>query len=209
MSSDSPSADREPAVVPQNVTILLKCAGAGSETATNELLPLVYEQLRRTAQKYLAQERKDHTLQATALVHEAYARLVGGAAIDWRDRAQFYFATAEAMRRILIEHARSRARIKRGGDGQHPLQRVPFEGVEKDAAGRLETDPERILMLDDALRRLEEEDRQAADVVRLRYYAGLSVADTAAALGVSPSTVDREWAYARARLHRWIQEGDQ
>ncbi|MBX3403151.1 MAG: sigma-70 family RNA polymerase sigma factor [Phycisphaeraceae bacterium] len=186
-------------------TVLLRAACAGSEAATNELLPLVYEQLRRTAQKYLAQERKDHTLQATALVHEAYARLVGGASIDWRDRAQFYFATAEAMRRILIEHARSRARVKRGGDGQRPMQRVPLEGVDRDASAGLDIDPEQILMLDAALRRLEEEDRQAADVVRLRYYAGLSVAETAAALGVSPSTVDREWAYARARLHRWMQ----
>jgi RNA polymerase sigma factor (TIGR02999 family) len=190
-------------------TVLLREACAGNEAATNELLPLVYEQLRRTAQKYLARERRDHTLQATALVHEAYARLVGGASIDWRDRAQFYFATAEAMRRILVEHARSRARIKRGGDGQRPMQRVPFEGVDRDVGGGLETDPDRILMLDEALRRLEVEDRQAADVVRLRYYAGLSVADTAAALGVSPSTVDREWAYARARLHRWMQEGDE
>lgn len=187
------------------VTILLKAAGEGSATATNELLPLVYEQLRRTAQKYLAQERKDHTLQATALVHEAYARLVGGAAIDWKDRAQFYFATAEAMRRILVEHARSRARIKRGGDGQRPMQRVSLDAADRGADGGLDTDPEQILMLDAALRRLEEEDRQAADVVRLRYYAGLSVAETAAALGVSPSTVDREWAYARARLHRWMQ----
>jgi len=188
------------------VTVLLRSAVEGSSTAINELLPLVYEQLRRTAQKHLGQERSDHTLQATALVHEAYARLVGGAAIDWRNRAQFYFATAEAMRRILVEHARSRARIKRGGDGQRPIQRVPLEGVDQDASSGLETDPDQILMLDEALRRLEGEDRQAADVVRLRYYAGLSVADTAAALGVSPSTVDREWAYARARLHRWMQE---
>lgn len=185
---------------------MLRSAGEGSATAINELLPMVYEQLRRTAQKLLAQERKDHTLQATGLVHEAYARLVGGAAIDWKDRAQFYFATAEAMRRILVEHARSRARIKRGGDGQRPMQRVPLDGVDRDAAVGLDIDPEQILMLDGALRRLEEEDRQAADVVRLRYYAGLSVAETAAALGVSPSTVDREWAYARARLHRWMQE---
>lgn len=209
MSSGTPPANHQPADAPRDVTVLLRSAGEGSATAINELLPLVYEQLRRTAQKYLAQERRDHTLQATALVHEAYARLIGGAAIDWKDRAQFYFATAEAMRRILVEHARSRARIKRGGDGQRPMQRVSLDAVDRGAEGGLDTDPEQILMLDDALRRLEEEDRQAADVVRLRYYAGLSVADTAAALGVSPSTVDREWAYARARLHRWIQEGGQ
>ena len=201
-------SESEPSHSPQPgsaVTILLKAAGAGSETATNELLPLVYEQLRRTAQKYLAQERRDHTLQATALVHEAYARLVGGTPIDWRDRAQFYFATAEAMRRILIEHARSRARVKRGGDGQRPMQRVSLDSVDRGADAGLDIDPERILILEAALRRLEEEDRQAADVVRLRYYAGLSVAETAAALGVSPSTVDRERAYPRARLHRWMQ----
>lgn len=205
MRPPSDPAIPQPAQPSRDVTILLRSAGEGSPTAINELLPLVYEQLRRTAQKYLAQERKDHTLQATALVHEAYARLVGGAAIDWKDRAQFYFATAEAMRRILVEHARSRARIKRGGDGQRPMQRVSLDAADRGADAGLDTDPDQILMLDDALRRLEEEDRQAADVVRLRYYAGLSVADTAAALGVSPSTVDREWAYARARLHRWMQ----
>lgn len=205
MHPPSASESPHPEQPPRDVTILLRSAVEGSATAINELLPLVYDQLRRTAQKYLIHERRDHTLQATALVHEAYARLVGGAAIDWKDRAQFYFATAEAMRRILVEHARSRARIKRGGDGQRPVQRVPLDGVDRSDDGGLDTDPDQILMLDDAVRRLEEEDRQAADVVRLRYYAGLSVADTAAVLGVSPSTVDREWAYARARLHRWMQ----
>lgn len=182
----------------RNVTELLREASAGGRSAAEELLPLVYEQLRRTAQKYLGQERVEHTLQATALVHEAYARLVGDERVEWRDRAQFYFATAQAMRRILIEHARARAALKRGGDGKQAARRVPLGSLDLAAP----PDSEQIMMLDEALRRLEAEDAQAARVVHLRFFAGLSVDETASALGVSPSTVDREWAYARARLHR-------
>jgi RNA polymerase sigma factor (TIGR02999 family) len=196
LSADSPGPTE-----PEITRLLRKCA-VGDARAAEELLPLVYDQLRRLAQKQMGQERSAHTLQATALVHEAYLRLVGNDELNWDGRAHFYFASAEAMRRILIEHARARARIKRGGDGGSP----PRRGLPDDAAIDPEQDFSRILMLDDALRRLETEDPQAANVVRLRYFAGLTVDQTAAAMGLSPSSVDREWAFARARLHRLMQE---
>lgn len=176
-------------------------ARPGPVVSEEELLPQVYEQLRRTAQKYLAQERPGHTLEATALVHEAFARLDGGNGVLPSGRPQFYFAMATAMRRILTEHARSRSRLKRGGDGARAARRVSLEGIDL----ARQDDCESFLMLDDAIRRLEAEDRQAADVVRLRYFAGLSVAETAEALGISTSTVDREWAFARARLYRLLE----
>jgi RNA polymerase sigma factor (TIGR02999 family) len=196
LSADSPGPTE-----PEITRLLRKCA-VGDARAAEELLPLVYDQLRRLAQKQMGQERSAHTLQATALVHEAYLRLVGNDELNWDGRAHFYFASAEAMRRILIEHARARARIKRGGDGGSP----PRRGLPDDAAIDPEQDFSRILMLDDALRRLETEDPQAANVVRLRYFAGLTVDQTAAAMGLSPTSVHREWAFARARLHRLMQE---
>lgn len=183
------------------VTLLLRAATHES-AAVEQLLPLVYQQLRQMAQKHMGNERPDHTLQATALVHEAYARLVGNEELDWANRGHFYRAVAEAMRRILIEHARSRASQKRGGDGRQPPRKISLSLLDLAAA----PEPEQILMLDDALSRLEAEDPQAASVVRLRFFAGLTVDQTAAALGVSPSTVDREWAFARARLHRTMRE---
>ena len=146
-------------------------------------------------------ERGEHTLQATALVHEAYLRLIGDAPVPWANRAHFFAAAAEAMRRILVEHARARQRVKRGG-GPATTPRRPPNGV-LDLADE-SADPDEILMLDEAIRRLEQEDPEAARVVRLRFFAGLSVDETAEALGVSPSSVDREWAYARARLHRLL-----
>ena len=172
--------------------------GAGGGGAADELLPLVYEQLRRIAQQRMAGERRDHTLEATALVHEAYLRLVGGEELAWGSRAHFYVAAADAMRRILIEHARKRGRIKRGGG----RGRVPISVA--DLAG--ENNLEEIVAVDDALRRLEEEDREAADVVRLRFFAGLSVDETAPVLKRSPRTVARDWAYARAWLHRALKD---
>lgn len=182
----------------QHLTQLLRDGAADS----NAILPLVYDQLRSIAQQRMNEERSGHTLQATALVHEAYLRLIGDQPIAWAGRAHFFAAAAEAMRRILIEHARGRARLKRGGDESTARKRLPLSVV--DLAG--EDDPQEILMLDDAICRLEEEDPDAARVVRLRFYAGLSVDETAAALGTSPSSVDREWAYARARLHRLLLE---
>ncbi len=182
------------------VTHLLGRASRGDGAAVEELLPLVYDQLRARAQKEMAAERPDHTLQPTALVHEAYLRLVGNQELSWQSRAHFYVAAAEAMRRILIEHARKRGRIKRGGD----RKRVPLDVV--DLAER--ADVEEIVSLDDAVRRLEERDRRAADVVRLRFYVGLSEAEAAAALGVTSRTVRRDWALARAWLLRELAPDD-
>jgi RNA polymerase sigma factor (TIGR02999 family) len=162
------------------------------------LFPLVYGELRALARVHLRHERPDHTLQPTALVHEAYLRLLGGQDPPWNDRAHFFHAAAEAMRRILIEHARKRGRIKRGGD----RVRVRISGVHLGT----EQDPDEILALDEAIRRLEEQDPRIADLVRLRFFAGLSVEETAKVLEVSARTVKREWSFARAWLYNALRE---
>ena len=178
--------------------ILAELRGADKETALGRLLPLVYGELRALARAHLRNERPDHTLQATALVHEAYLRLLGGQDPPWNDRAHFFRAAAEAMRRILIEHARKRGRIKRGGN----QVRVRISGVHLGT----EQDPDEILALDEAIRRLEEQDPRIADLVRLRFFAGLSVEETAKALEVSERTVKREWSFARAWLYNALRE---
>lgn len=177
---------------PNDVTRLLR-AGADGE-ADGELLPLVYDHLKQIARARMKSERAGHTLQATALVHEAWVRVAGGAEVAWTDRAHFYGAAAEAMRRILIEHARARGRVKRGGG----LRRQPLDVVDL----AIEADSTEILALDEAIERLEEQDARAAKIVRLRFYAGLSVDETAQALDLSRRTVLREWAFARAWLFR-------
>jgi RNA polymerase sigma factor (TIGR02999 family) len=182
------------------VTRILADLRGGSSRAAGELLPIVYDQLRALARQNMHRERAGHTLQATALVHEAFVRLLGDADVAWDSRGHFYVAAAEAMRRILIEHARSRGREKRGGG----RQRVPLTVVDVPAPA---DDPEQILAVDDALRRLEGEDPDAANVVRLRFYAGLGVEETARALGKSPRTVAREWAFARAWLMDELSRG--
>lgn len=170
----------------------------GREEVLERLLPIVYDELRALAQARLQHERSDHTLQATALVHEAYIRLVGWQQQPWSDRAHFYRAAAEAMRRILIEHARSRGRIKRGGG------RVPIELDHANLATW--RDPDDLLALDESLRRLMKQDPRAAEIVRLRFFAGLSIAETANALGLSVRTVNRDWEFARAWLFRALGE---
>lgn len=180
------------------MTRLLARIAEGDPRATDELLPLVYDQLRRIASARMAGERRDHTLQATALVHEAYARMMGGGQAAWENRRHFYFAAAESMRRILIEHARARSRIKRGGPGAK--RRVLDFGAIADLAA--EDKSEEILALDAALSRLKDERPRAAEVVTLRFFAGLSVRETAELLGVSPRTVELDWAFARAWLFR-------
>ncbi len=182
------------------VTRLLIQAADGDRRAADALLPLVYEQLRKIAQQRMALERPDNTLQATALVHEAYLRLVGDAEVHWQGRAHFFAAAAEAMRKILIDHARKRGRGKRGGQ----RQRIPLSVVDLAAEEQFDE----ILAVDDALRRLQEEDPPAAEVVRLRFFAGLSVAEVAAVLETSPRTVAREWAYARAWLYRELRRSE-
>jgi RNA polymerase sigma factor (TIGR02999 family) len=164
-----------------------------------ELLSQVYEELRALARHRMSQENVAHTLQATALVHEAYMRLGAGAA-NFTNPAHFFAAAAEAMRRILIEHARKRGASKRGGD-HHRLPSNVLDLANAPDAGQ-------IMALDEAILRLEEESPQAARVVQLRFYAGLSVEETAEVLEVSPRTVNREWTFARAWLFRTL-EGEQ
>ena len=170
---------------------------AGDALSAHELLPIVYAELRKLAQHRMGQERRGHSLQATALVHEAFLRIVGDREDGWADRAQFFSAAAEAMRRILIEHARARGRVVHGGG----RQRVTLTGVDLAATDDLA----QVLAVDEAFERLLLADPRAADVVRLRFYAGLSEAETAAALNLSERTVRREWAYARAWLFDVLQ----
>ena len=178
------------------ITRLLENAGSGDEGASNALLEAVYDQLRRVAEVRMRSEREGHTLQPTALVHEAYLKLVGREReVPWVSRGHFYLAAAEAMRQILLDHARARGRIKRGG-GAQPL-RLDFRAV-GDLADSGETDE--IVALDEAIRRLSDQDPRAGQVVRLRFLAGLSIEETARALALSPRTVKRDWEFARAWL---------
>jgi RNA polymerase sigma factor (TIGR02999 family) len=184
-----------------DVTRILSAIEQGDSQATEQLLPLVYDELRKLAAQKLAQEKPGQTLQATALVHEAYLRLVEGErAQRWNSRGHFFAAAAEAMRRILIESARSEAREKRGGD----WLRVDFE--ELDVATSLS--PYQLVALDDALFRLEALDHLAGKLVKLRYFAGLTLDQASATLCVSTATAYRHWAYARAWLHSELLKDD-
>lgn len=165
------------------------------EADSRNLLELVYDQLRRIAQMRMAEERGDHTLQATALVHEAYLRLTGGGSVHDLSRAQFFAAAGEAMRRILIEHARRRGRAKRGGGARR------IDLTLADVADLSTVGDEEIVALDAAFQRLESIDPRAASVVRLRFYAGLTVEQAAAALVLSERTVKRDWEFARSWLY--------
>ena len=177
------------------VTRIIHEIQQGNQAATSALLPLVYSELRRLASQKIRRERPGQTLQATALVHEAYLRLVGNADQAWDGRAHFFAAAAEAMRRILIESARRRKSLKRGGD------RERFEIDEADAIDTGK-DIDELLDLDAALTRLAEIDPDLARLVELRYFVGLTIEESADALDVSPRTVKRNWAYARAWLGR-------
>lgn len=175
----------------------MQAAANGDSSAAARLLPLVYEQLRKAAQNQMASERAGHTLQPTALVHEAFVKLIGERRVPWQSQRHFYAAAADAMRQILLDHARSRGRVKRGG----AREQVPLSLV--DIADSWDSDS--TVSLSDAIRRLESEDNDIAEVVRLRFYAGLSIEATAEAMGISPATVKRRWELGRTWLFRELQ----
>ncbi|MHC4990985.1 MAG: ECF-type sigma factor [Planctomycetota bacterium] len=183
-------------------TRLLREAGAGSEQAAAELLPLVYKELRALAQSHLNHERNDHTLQATALVHEAYLRLIDGKGVQPRDRDHFFALAAQAIRRILVDHARARRRHKRGGN----RTRIVLDDVLQTLQARPGFD---LLLLDDALERLAEIDPQYARIVEMRFFGGSTMEEIATLLGVSLRTVERDWRVARAWLYRELSEEGQ
>jgi RNA polymerase sigma factor (TIGR02999 family) len=180
-----------------DVTQILNRAQQGDPKAAEELVPLVYEELRKLAAAKMAQQSPGQTLQATALVHEAYLRLTGGVRDQWQDRAHFFRAAAEAMRCILIENARKKSRWKRGGR----LERVELEGLELAA----DTPPDTLLAVHEALERLAAEDAPKAELVRLRFFIGLTHAEAAKVLGLSEPAVKRYWDFSRAWLLREIR----
>jgi RNA polymerase sigma factor (TIGR02999 family) len=180
---------------PGHVTRLLSDLRGGRREAFDELLTLVYSELKGLARARLAREKPGRTLQATGLVHEAYLRLVGDAGRGWENRGHFFSAAAEAMRRILIERARRRQSLKRGGGTPRPLDEEQLASEPPD---------EELLALHEALERLEASDPQRGQVVKLRFFAGLSVEETAEVLGLSPRSVNRVWSSARAWLHREV-----
>ena len=183
-----------------NVTQILDEIGAGDSHAASRLLPLVYDELRKLAARRLTQERPGQTLDATGLVHEAYLRLVGPVCSEhWNNRGHFFGAAAEAMRRILVESARRKARLKHGGQWRR------VELAEADAPAR-EPDDE-LLAIDEALSRFAKLEPQAAEIVKLRYFAGMSVEQAAEALSVSRATANRHWAYAKAWLRCEMDRG--
>jgi RNA polymerase sigma factor (TIGR02999 family) len=183
-----------------DVTRILSAIEHGDAKAPEELLPLVYDELRKLAAQRLARESPGQTLQATALVHEAYVRLLGSEPPSWNSRGHFFAAAAEAMRRILIENARRKRTEKHGGE----FQRVEFDGVDVPEAAPSHD----ILAVDEALSKLATEDPVKAELVKLRYFGGLSVEDAGRVLGISRATADRYWAYARVWLFSELSEAD-
>ena len=192
MAHDGDAAGRE------RITEVLAAWANHDPTARDRLVPIVYEELRRLARHYMRGEREGHTLQTTALVNEAYLRLAGIDGLRWRDRAHFFALAATLMRRVLVDHARQRGREKRGAG-------VAVTSLDENAiAPRSDVD---VLALDDALARLAAVDPQQSRVVELRFFAGLSVEETAEALGISPATVKRDWATAKLWLYNELMAG--
>jgi RNA polymerase sigma factor (TIGR02999 family) len=183
------------------VTRILSAIECGEAQAAGQLLPLVYDELRRLATQKLAREKPGQTLQATALVHEAYLRLVGSESEQsWDNRGHFFAAAAEAMRRILVENARRKGRLKRGRDHRR---------VEFDAIGiAIDGPADDLLALDEALSKLDETHPEKAELVKLRYFAGFTVAEAAQALGIATTTADRYWTFARAWLFRELAKDE-
>jgi RNA polymerase sigma-70 factor, ECF subfamily len=185
--------------LPNEITERLIAWSAGDRSALDQLLPVVYQELRRMAGNYLRQENQGHTLQPTALVHEAWLRLIDQARVDWRNRAQFFGLAAQMMRRILVDHAKAKHREKRGGDTVK-LSLDDVINLSQERAADL-------LALDGALDELARVDGRKSRVVELRYFGGFSVEETAQILGVSPETVMRDWKVAKAWLYQQIRRG--
>lgn len=187
--------------MPHEVTELLSQVRRGEARAIDRLLPLVYDELRRLAAAHLRTERNDHTLQATALAHEAYVRLVGDRKVGEGDRSQFFAAASSAIRRILVDHARKRSRQKRGGKrNKLSLEVVDEQGAES---------PVDLVMLDDLLERLSQTSDRKARVVELRFFGGLSNPEIAEVLGVTTRSIERDWQFAKAWLFRELSESQQ
>jgi RNA polymerase sigma factor (TIGR02999 family) len=181
----------------EGVTQLLIQSGKGNRAALDDMLPLVYGELRRLANYYLRKERRGHTLQPTALVHEAYMRLVNQENVDWKNRAQFFGLAAEMMRRILMNHARDRAAAKRGGKAE----RISLSLVD----GSTSMKNVDLIALDDALTHLATMDARKSKIVELRFFSGLTIEEIAEILQISVATVKREWATSRAWLFQWVK----
>jgi len=179
----------------RDITQILRDWTRGESDAINELMPLVYEELRRQAARHLRRENRDHTLQTTALIHEAYLKLIDQRNVEWQNRLHFFAIASQAMRRILVDHARTKHREKRGGNDN----KVPLDDAL--AVGTAERNVD-LIALDEALTRLGAIDEQQVRVVELRYFSGLSLEDTADALGISRATAARDWSMAKAWLHR-------
>lgn len=186
---------------PHGVTRLLKAWSGGEQEALEQLVPLVYHELHRLAHRYMAAERHGHTLQSTALVHEAYQRLIGLQDVNWQNRAHFFAVSAQLMRRILVDYARSHRYSKRGGD----LRRVALNETVAVFGDRRKD----VVALDDALCALARIDARKARVVELRFFGGLSIDETAGVLHVSPDTVLRDWRLAKAWLLRELSHGEE
>jgi RNA polymerase sigma-70 factor, ECF subfamily len=186
--------------VPPDVTSLLKKLADGNQDVARELIPIVYRELHRLAASHLRRERRDHTLQATALVHEAYIKLVTQRNADWQNRAHFFAVASNLMRRILVDYARRQLRAKRGGrQAKLSLDEVVLLSPER---------PEKMLALDECLTRLEKLDARQSRIVELRYFGGLTVDEAAEVLGVSPTTIRREWTSAKAYLYGELKQCD-
>ena len=178
----------------ENITDLLVSYGRGDKESLDKLMPVVYDELRRQAARYLRREQPGHTLQTTALIHEAYVRLVDQRNVQWQNRAHFFGIAAQMMRRILVDHARTKKRVKRGGSDI----RVSLD----DATVAVKGQDLDVVALDEALSRLAKIDEQQSRVVELRFFSGLTVEETAAVMAISPATVKRDWSMAKAWLHR-------
>jgi RNA polymerase sigma factor (TIGR02999 family) len=188
------------------ITRLLKAWSGGNEVALKELMPLVYNELRKAARRHMRHERPDHTLEATALVNEVYLRLLKVTGIDWRDRAHFFAVAAQMMRRLLVDAARARTRVKRAGLARRVAHSSTFDFdnlPDTSSVRDLET-----IAIDDALDVLEHIDSRKARVIELRFFGGLSVEETAAALSVSSQTVMRDWKLARAWMMRELRKAE-